>query len=139
MTIRDGDSEKESQLRSLKWSLQALAAPPSQQLALFPDYVSDVDALAVDFDNWAAVIRSRYASELSQNQVASLADIDRKLSLISRIGADYDPDIWTDAALVDDDHWADIRTLATIALEAFGWSVESPSADPAPMSKEGSG
>jgi len=118
--------EKESQLRNLKWSLQALAVPPSEQLALFPDYAANVDDLAVDFDKWASVIRTNYENDLTSTQTESLMAIERRLSLISRLGAEYDPDIWTEAALGKDEHWAAIRSLAATALEAFGWSVESP-------------
>ncbi|MBA2304733.1 MAG: hypothetical protein H0W08_19160 [Acidobacteria bacterium] len=126
ISLENDQPEKESQFRNLKWSLQALAVPPSEQLALFPDYAAKVDDLAVDFDKWASVIRTNYETDLTSTQTESLTAIERRLSLISRLGTEYDPDIWTEAALGKDEYWAAIRTLAATALEAFGWSVESP-------------
>ena len=37
---------------------------------------------------------------------------------------------WTDAAVRDGAHWAQVREVAAEALRAFGWPVEPPPADP---------
>jgi hypothetical protein len=125
MAMKDED-EKDSQFRNLKWALQALAVSPSQQLALFPDHVVKADELALDFENSASVVKGTYEPELTAQQREAMAAIDRRLAALSRFGAEYDPEIWTDAALSSDDRWAEVRRLAGAALEAFGWVVESP-------------
>ena len=71
---------------------------------------------------------SDYGADLSRPQRDLLAAIDGKLATISRDGAQFDAELWTED-LSTSQHWADVRTLATSALEAFGWPVESPPAD----------
>ncbi len=67
---------------------------------------------------------------MSRPQTESLADIDRKLATISREGAEFDLELWTEAALSTSEHWAGVRRLATSALEAFGWTLESAAENP---------
>ena len=117
--------DKDAQFRHLKWSLQALAAPPSEQLALFPDAVAQAEELVLDFDNSAAAVRSRDDRELSDAQLASLAAIDDQLATMSRLASEVDADMWSEAALRHDPNWGQIRELAAVALEAFGWAGES--------------
>ena len=38
---------------------------------------------------------------------------------MSRDGAEFDAELWTDAALTGSVHWAEVRTLAAAALAAF--------------------
>ena len=42
---------------------------------------------------------------------------------MSRDGAEFDADLWTEAALATSEHWADVRRLALSALDAFQWVV----------------
>lgn len=114
--------ERSWHFKQLRRSLQALAISGSGQRALFPDFVVKADELALDFDHWFAVVRSNYAGDLTQAQVDALAMIDRKLAIISRDGAEFDVELWTDEALTSSEHWADMRRLAASALEAFGWA-----------------
>jgi len=116
--------DKETQLRYLRWSLQALAASPSEQLALFPDAVAKADELVLDFDNCAAVVRERDDAGLSESQHGALAAIDQQLATMSRLASELDADIWSEAALRDDPHWQRTRQLAEEALAAFGWNTE---------------
>jgi len=116
--------DKETQLRYLRWSLQALAASPSEQLALFPDAVAKADELVLDFDNCAAVVRERDDAGLSESQLGALAAIDQQLATMSRLASELDADIWSEAALRDDPHWQRTRQLAEEALTAFGWNTE---------------
>ncbi len=111
----------------LKWSLQRLATAASDQRPLFAEDVLSVDQLASDFDQRASVVRSAYEHDLSRSQVDALEAVDRKLATISRDGAEFDADLWTEAALTTSEHWAHVRSLAISALEAFGWAVEPPS------------
>lgn len=126
MTIPDDDPLRAWHFRQLKWSLQALAASPSDQLALFPTVVVKADELAWDFDHWASVIRTGYEQDLSGSRAESLRAIDEKLSTMSRDGVAYDAELWSEAALSSSPHWEDVRRLATSALEAFGWALDGP-------------
>jgi hypothetical protein len=105
--------------KQLRWSLHALATAGSPQPSLFPDQVRTPDELAFDFDHWLSVIRSHYETELTPAQQDALSAIGGKLATISRDGAEFDVDLWTDAALTSSDHWADVRRLAALALEAL--------------------
>jgi len=116
--------EKDLQLKHLKWSLQALAASPSAQLALFPDAVAKADEMVLDFDNCAAAIRGRDDNGLSEGQLAALSAIDQQLSTMSRLATELDADMWSEGALRNDQHWQQTRELAEQALKAFGWGVD---------------
>ena len=109
--------------RQLRWSLQALATAGSSQRNLFPDHVATADDLAFDFDHWAGVIRGTYEIDLSRLQADALEAIGQKLATMSREGVEFDLELWTETALSTSEHWADVRTLAASALEAFGWTV----------------
>ena len=121
--LRNDAPDRETQLRYLRWSLQALAASPSEQLALFPDAVAKADELVLDFDNCAAVVRERDDAALSESQLGALAAIDQHLATMSRLASELDADIWSEAALRDDPHWQRTRQLADEALAAFGWNT----------------
>jgi hypothetical protein len=118
--------DHETQLRHLKWSLQALAASASEQLALFPDAVAQADELALDFDNCAAVVRGSDDHGLSEAQIDALSAIDNQLATMSRLATELDADMWSENALKHDQNWVQIRQLAEEALNAFGWSAERP-------------
>ena len=107
--------------------MRGLAAAGSEQPPLFPDSVATADQLARDFDQSAVAVRSNYGSDLSENQADALAALEQKLMTMSRDGAEFDAELWTEAALRTSEHWADVRTLALSALEAFGWRSELPS------------
>jgi hypothetical protein len=107
--------------RHLRWSLQGLAEAGSDQRQLFAEQAAAPGHLAADFDHWAAVIGTNYDDELSPPQRDALAAIGRKLATISRDGAEFDVELWTEAALRTSEHWADIRRLAADGLAAFGW------------------
>ena len=124
MAIPEDGAQRAWHFKQLRWSLQSLATAGSDQPTLFPDHVARPDDLAFDYDHWASVIRSEYEAELSRAEVDALAAIDQKLATMTRDGAEFDAELWTEAALTSSEHWADVRRLATLALEAFGWSVE---------------
>jgi hypothetical protein len=130
MAMSGEDLLRSWHFRQLRWSLQALAATGSNQRNLFPDRVMTADELAFDFDHWAGVIRSTYELDLSRPQAESLDAIAQKLATMSRDGVEFDLELWTESALSTSEHWAGIRTLATSALEAFGWSVEGSLENP---------
>ena len=105
--------------RQFRRSLQDLAAAGSEQMALFPDYPPKADELAWAFDHWAAIVRGSYEPELSETQAAALAAVERKLKTMSRDGAEFGADLWTDSALKNSEHWVEVRALAAAALDAF--------------------
>ena len=70
------------------------------------------------------IVRGRDDSELSEAQLAALAAIDRQLATMSRLAAELDADMWSEAALKHDETWVQIRQLSAVALEAFGWAEE---------------
>ena len=61
---------------------------------------------------------------------SSLHAIAAKLATMSRDGAEFDAELWTEAAMAASEHWADVRRLAAAALDAFEWTddpaVERP-------------
>jgi hypothetical protein len=126
MSMPEGNALRSQHFRELKWSLQALAIAASDQLKLFPESVVKADDLARDFDYRASVVRGQYDDELSATQIDALTAIEQRFATMSRDGAEFDPDLWTEAALSSSTQWEDIRHLATAALEAFGWPAESP-------------
>jgi hypothetical protein len=131
MSIPEEDALRSRHFRELRWSLQALAMAGSDQQLLFPDYVLKADDLAFDYDHRSLVIRNTYKRDLSGLELDSLAALDRKLATMSRDGAEFDLELWTEAALRTSEHWADVRRLARSALEAFGWPVDGPPENPA--------
>ena len=127
--IPDEHTERARDFHQLRRSLRSLAAAGSDQRTLFPDDVIAPDQLALDFGHSALVVRGHYESDLSEEQADALATLDQKLVTMSRDGAEFDADLWTDAALRTSEHWGYVRTLALSALEAFGWVTELPSDD----------
>jgi hypothetical protein len=122
--------DRETQLRYLRWSLQALAASSSEQLALFPDAVAKADELVLDFDNCAAAIRARDDNGLTEPQLVALAAVDEQLATMSRLATELDVDMWSETALRNDSNWQQMRRLASEALEAFGWTGELEGGSP---------
>jgi hypothetical protein len=123
----------ESDLRQLRWALQALALSGSEQQLLFPDYTPTAVNLATDFDQSCAAARENHSDDLSPRQSEALAAIESKLADMSRDDARFDVDIWSDGALGTSDDWREVRRLATEALEAFDWPVEAPSRTSVPV------
>ncbi len=96
--------------------IRRLAAAGSGQAALFPDENVSAAELVRDFDQRALAVRDAYDDRLSPSQIESLAALEKKLSTMSRDGAEFDADIWTDEAVRTSEHWAEVRTLAAAAL-----------------------
>ncbi len=130
MITSDENDLRAWHFRELKWSLQALAIPASDQLSLFPQFAAMADELALDFDHWASVVNDNYEEELSSAQIGALAAISQTLERMSSHAVEFEADLWTEEALRSSSHWEDIRRLAAVALEAFGWPLESPRRDP---------
>ena len=125
MPISDDDTLRAWHFRQLRQAIQALATSASDQPVLFPEFAVKADDLAFDFDHWSTLVRTQYEADLSPLQMQSLAAIERKLASMSRDGAEFDPGLWTDAALDSSVHWEQLRTLAAAALTEFGWQMDS--------------
>ena len=118
------ETDSEDVLRELTLAIRRLAAAGSAQAALFPDdNVSAVD-LVRDFDQRAAAVRESYEDQLTPLQIEALTALDQKLSTMSRDGAEFDADMWTEEAVRNSEHWADVRWLAANAADAFSKSAE---------------
>jgi hypothetical protein len=124
LTPEIDDARRPWHFKQLKWTLQALAQAGSVQPTLFPEQTPNADDLAFSFDHWTSIVRQNYGPELSPDQGAALDAIATKLATMSRDGAEFDADLWTEAALATSEHWADVRRLALSALDAFQWVVD---------------
>jgi hypothetical protein len=109
--------DQEDPLRELILVIRRLASAGSGQGALFPDQNVSAIELVRDFDQRVSVLREDYEEQFSSSQVESLNLLDQKLSTMSRDGAEFDADIWTDEAVRTSEHWAEVRTLAAAALD----------------------
>jgi hypothetical protein len=111
--------DQQDAIRELVHVIRRLASVGSEQPALFPDVnVSAID-LVQDFDQRLSVVREENDAQLTPSQRESLDHLEQKLSTMSRDGAEFDADIWTEEAVRTSEHWADVRSLASAAVDAF--------------------
>jgi hypothetical protein len=111
--------DSQDPLRELILVIRRLASAGSGQPALFPDQNVGAMALVRDFDQRTSVVREDYDTQLSPSQIEALDLLRQKLSTMSRDGAEFDADIWTDEAVRTSEHWSEVRQLAATALDAF--------------------
>lgn len=102
--------------RQLAASLQALALTGSGQPVLFPEWAPTASELAMQFEHWLSAIREHDAIEVAAAEADALAALERKLQTMSRDGAEFDADLWTEAAVAESPHWEEVRCLARAAL-----------------------
>ena len=69
----DEQRRKQWIFERLKHSVQALALPATAQLSLLPDFVVKSDELLLDFDHWQECAVTNYGSDLTGEQLDSLA------------------------------------------------------------------
>jgi hypothetical protein len=120
MLVEDERTERAAAFKQLESSLRALAMSASDQLTLFPEDVVTADELALRFDHAWSAVRATYGHELSASQIAALDSVERELDAMSRDGAAFDLDLWTESALRSSEQWAAVRRLAVDALATFG-------------------
>ena len=112
--------DSQDPLQELTRVIRQLASAGSGQPTLFSDENLNAGALVCAFDQRALAVRDSYDERLSSSQIASLAALEKKLSTMSRDGAEFDADIWTDEAVRTSEHWAEVRRLAAATLEELG-------------------
>ena len=119
-----GIEDQQDGVRELMRVIRRLAAAGSEQPALFPDVnVSAVD-LVQEFDQRLSVVREDDDAQLTPSQRESLDLLEQKLSTMSRDGAEFDADIWTEEAVRTSERWSEIRELATAAVQALSDHTE---------------
>ena len=113
------EKDSEDPVRELMHVIRQLAAAGSGQPTLFPDENVSTGELVRAFDQRALAVRDSYDDRLAPLQLESLIALEKKLSTMSRDGAEFDADIWTDEAVRTSDDWAEVRDLAAAALREF--------------------
>ena len=109
-------SVSEKQLSTLWDAVLNLALPASEQLAILKAAGDSraVDELALDYnDNCWIVADAESRNELTQDELAALRSLDRKLDQMS---GEANSGNWTIGALRSYDCWRDVRKLAVTAL-----------------------
>jgi hypothetical protein len=109
-------------LERLKHSVQLLAASPEIQLSLLPNYVCKADELALDFDLWLEITLHNSQTDLTTDQRSALTALNEKLGHLTAEGKQH----WNDEAVRTSRAWQEVRNLAKLVLEAFGWPAETP-------------
>jgi hypothetical protein len=121
--MTDDNTQRSWHFMQFRRSLQDLANAGSDQLALFPDHAAKPDELAWAFEHWATNVLGSDESELSAIQTDAVAALQAKLKTMSRDGAEFGADLWTESALRGSQQWLEVRRLATAAMAAFGWQT----------------
>ena len=109
-------SVSEEQLSTLWDAVLNLALPAGEQLAILKAAGDSraVDELALDYnDNCWIVADAESRNELTQDELAALRSLDRKLDQMS---GEANSGNWTIGALRSYDCWRDVRKLAVTAL-----------------------
>ena len=113
------DVLRDSCFKQLTETLRALASEPSDQLALFPDFITRADDLVARFDDGVRAVHEDFETELSRSQAEVLERLRAQFATMSRDGAEFDADLWTAEAIRTSVHWREVRVLAAAALAAF--------------------
>jgi len=120
------DDTRRGARNQFRWSLQALACEPDDQLALFPDFVCKPYELVSDYDHWSNVARSFFAGLFSDDQLTALQAIDVRIDTMSRGGTDFEETLWNEDAMATRSEWEELRSLSKSALASFDWPTEKP-------------
>ncbi|HEX6884045.1 MAG TPA: hypothetical protein VF530_11755 [Planctomycetota bacterium] len=104
-----------SELRRL---LLAVASPGEAALEHAPAGSCRPDELALDHENFARALVAAFASELSDPQRRALLHVDELLGAMS---GPHQAELWTEAAVVGQPRWAEVRRAAQQALDALSW------------------
>jgi hypothetical protein len=105
-------------LRQLRWSLQALAAAPEDQLALLPGFGRPLE-LVEEFERRWNALRERIELGFDFRQVTAL---DRVQQAIDALPEGHDDE----GAVRGAETWETLRRVAQEALVVMGWPRERP-------------
>jgi hypothetical protein len=106
----------------LQQTLQALAAPPSVQLTMFPELISSGERTMADFRAWHERALERQEA-LSPAQQKVLTGVTERLESMLRDEARM---LWTADGVRTSREWGELRAAARRALMTFAWSVDMP-------------
>ena len=106
-------------LTRLERCLEGLTATGTEQQPLFPDEEPAPQAVAAEFDRAYSTVQRIAADLLTPEQSDAIARVAEKLQTISRDGAEFDADLWTEGAVQTSTHWREVRILAAGALEVI--------------------
>ena len=118
MLLEDG-TDRAAAFSQLDSSLRSLAMSASDQLTLFPEEIARPDELALRFEHAWSAVRAAYQQALTASQRAALSALARKLETMSRDGAAFDLELWSESALRSSEQWAVVRVLARDARAAL--------------------
>jgi hypothetical protein len=110
-------------LMQLKAALQALALPADKQLLLLPEFVHEVDELALSFEHALKLFQADRRRRLTGKHRQSLREVERVLDGMS---GQRNAHLWTRASLRGDESWSRLREAARKALRSFDWKLEVP-------------
>jgi hypothetical protein len=116
----DGRASSTTTLFGLQQTLQALAAPASIQLTMFPDLVANGQLVMGEFQQWRerAMLRQEM---LTPQQREALLGLDQCLqSMLATVA------LWNGEAVRSAPEWSQLRATARRTLVAFSWSVDMP-------------
>lgn len=111
-----------STLFGLQQTLQALAAPASIQLTMFPDLVVNGERVMAEFQQWRERALQKQDA-LSPQQRDALTGLEQCLQAMSNGDATQ---FWNGDAVRTAPEWGRLRAAARRALVSFAWSVDMP-------------
>lgn len=101
----------------LRKALQQAALPADCQIARLKGFPV-ADEVADDVGNWILWVLQRPDVNLTDEQRASLAELD---ALLGQMSGQHNTHVWTDEALRSLPEWEEVRSKASRSLTLFGW------------------
>ena len=117
------EQQRFATFQRLKHALQALAIAAEEQVRLFPDFVVKTDELVCDFDDWMSCAIENYGSEMTKEQLQSLAVLDTHIEAGDKR---HGKSIWEEESLYSHPFWQELREMSSQALKAFDWPLVTP-------------
>lgn len=87
-----------------------------------PSFVLVADELALEFDQWREVVADNGAP-WTRDQQNAIAALDELLAEMSGPGK---PELWLEKGCLDHPKWTEVRRLAKVVLDVFGWPEGIP-------------
>ncbi|MBP5107381.1 MULTISPECIES: hypothetical protein [Pseudomonas] len=109
-------------LSKLKWIIQALAIPASEQVRLFPTFINVADGLALIWEDVLEALEV-FREMVSAGALLEIQNLDENILSIS---GESNSQIWTKNSLYDSVLWEEIRGLAAGVAKKMNWPISSP-------------